>query len=101
MLAILSMSHWVLFGINLGLAIVALIALAFILFVVMKQSGNSDGTEAFSGGSKNSEDDAETYYGKNAGSNSEAKLKKWTYISAIVLAVCCIAMVILQAINWN
>ena len=100
MLAILSMSHWVLFGINLGLAIVALIALAFILFVVMKQSGNSDGTEAMLGTTKRSED-SETYYGQNASSNKEARLKKWTYICAIILAVCCIAMLVLQAINWN
>ncbi len=100
MLAILSMSHWVLFGINLGLAIVALVALAFIIFVVMKQAGNSDGTEAMTGTTKRS-DESDTYYGQNPSSNKEARLKKWTYICAIVLAVCCIAMLVLQAINWN
>ena len=36
-------------GIRIALAALALICTAFIIFVVMKQSGNSDGTEAFTG----------------------------------------------------
>lgn len=81
-------------GIRIALVALALICVGFIIFVVMKQSGNSDGTEAFTGTSKN--DDSETYYGKNAGSRKEARLKLWTYISAGVLAVCCIVIIILQ-----
>ncbi len=82
-------------GIRIALAAIALICTGFIIFVVMKQSGNSDGTEAFTGSSKS--DDSETYYGKNAGSRKEARLKLWTYITSGILAVCCIVMIILQA----
>ena len=82
-------------GIRIGLAALALICTAFIIFVVMKQSGNTDGTEAFTGSSSKA-DESETYYGKNAGSRKEARLKLWTYIAAGVLAVCCIVMIVLQ-----
>ena len=86
----------VVFGIRIALAAIALICTGFIIFVVMKQSGNSDGTEAFMG-SSNKSDESETYYGKNAGSRKEARLKMWTYIVAGVLALCCLVMLILQA----
>ena len=82
-------------GIRIALAALALICTGFIIFVVMKQSGNSDGTEAFTGSSKS--DESETYYGKNAGSRKEARLKLFTYIASGVLAICCIVMLILQA----
>ena len=84
-------------GIRIALAALALICTGFIIFVVMKQSGNSDGTEAFTGSSSRS-DESETYYGKNAGSRKEARLKLWTYITSGVLALCCIVMLILQAV---
>ena len=84
-------------GIRIALAALALICTGFIIFVVMKQSGNSDGTEAFTGSSSKS-DESETYYGKNAGSRKEARLKLWTYITSGVLAICCIVMLILQAV---
>lgn len=84
-------------GIRIALAAIALICTGFIIFVVMKQSGNSDGTEAFTG-SSNKSDESETYYGKNASSRKEARLKLWTYICAGVLAVCCIVILILQAV---
>ena len=83
-------------GIRIALAALALICTGFIIFVVMKQSGNSDGVEAMTG-SSNKSDESETFYGKNAGSRSEARLKLWTYIVSGVLAVCCIVMLILQA----
>ena len=82
-------------GIRIALAALALICTGFIIFVVMKQSGNSDGTEAFTGSSSKS-DESETYYGKNAGSRREARLKLLTYIASGLLAVCCIVMLILQ-----
>ena len=84
-------------GIRIALAALALICTGFIIFVVMKQSGNSDGTEAFTGSSSRS-DESETYYGKNAGSRREARLKLFTYIASGVLAICCIVMLILQAV---
>ena len=83
-------------GIRIALAAIALICTGFIIFVVMKQSGNSDGMEAMTG-SSNKSDESETYYGKNAGSRREARLKLWTYIVSGVLALCCIVMLILQA----
>ena len=86
----------VVFGIRIALAAIALICTGFIIFVVMKQSGNSDGVEAFTG-SSNKSDESETYYGKNAGSRKEARLKLWTYIATGVLAVCCIVFLILLA----
>ena len=82
-------------GIRIALAAIALICTGFIIFVVMKQSGNSDGVEAMTG-SSNKSDESETYYGKNAGSRKEARLKLWTYIVSGVLAVCCIVLLILQ-----
>ena len=85
-------------AIRIALAAIALICTGFIIFVVMKQSGNSDGMEAMTGTS-NKSDESETYYGKNAGSRKEARLKLWTYISAGVLALCCIVMLILQVIK--
>ena len=84
-------------GIRIALAALALICTGFIIYVVLKQSGNSDGTEAFTGSSKKS-DESETYYGKNAGSRKEARLKLLNYIAAGLLAVCCIVMIILQAV---
>lgn len=82
-------------GIRIALAAIILIGICFIIFVVMKQSGNSDGTEAFTGGSKR--DDNESYYGRNASSRLEARLKLWTYICAGVVAVCCIVLIIMAA----
>ena len=84
-------------GVQIALAALALICTGFIIFIVMKQSGNSDGTEAFTG-SSNKSDESETYYGKNAGSRKEYIMKLLTYIAAGVLAACCIVLVILQAV---
>lgn len=78
------------------IAALMVITSGFIIFVVMKQSGNSDGTEAMTGSS--SSRDQESYYGKNAGGRVEAKLRMWTYICGGILAVCAIASVILTAI---
>ncbi len=87
-------SAWaVKFGIKIALAVIALVCLIFITVVVMMQSGNSDGMEAMMGSSKS--DESETYYGKNAGSRKEARLKLWTYICAGIAAVCCIVFIIL------
>ena len=86
----------VVFGIRIALAAIALICTGFIIFVVMKQSGNSDGMEAFTG-SSNKSDESESYYGKNAGSRKEAQLKLWTYIVSGVLALCLIVFLLLQA----
>ncbi|MCM1533651.1 MAG: preprotein translocase subunit SecG [Corallococcus sp.] len=83
-------------GIKIALAALALVCAVFIIFIVMKQSGNSDGMEAMTGSSKNS-DESETYYGKNAGSRREARLKVLTYVATGLLAVCCLVLLILNA----
>ena len=81
---------------KIALAAIILVCAGFIIFVVMKQSANSDGMEAMSG--KSSSDDRDSYYGKNSSNSTEGKLKKWTYICAAALAVCSIAFLILSAV---
>lgn len=87
----------IVFIVRIVLAAIALIAAGFIIFVVMKQSGNTDGMEAMTGTTRN-DDESETYYGKNAGSRKEAKLKMWTYICAGIIVLCCIVLIVLQAV---
>lgn len=82
-------------GIKIALVALALLAAVFIIIVVMKQSGNSDGMEAMTGSSKSS-DESETYYGKNAGSRKERVLKILTYVAAGIIAVACIVVIVLQ-----
>ena len=63
-------------------------ALAAIILVLMTP-GNSQGIDALGGSS-------ETFYGKNKGKSTEAKLKMWTMICLGVLAVFAIIFFILQ-----
>ena len=84
------------FAVKIALAVIGLACVVFIITVVLIQKGNSDGMEAMMGGSKS--DDSETYYGKNAASRREAKLKLWTWICAGVLALCAIVFLILGLI---
>ncbi len=77
-------------------AIIALACAVFITTVVMMQKGNTDGMEAMTGSSKS--DDNESFYGKNASSRRDARLKLWTYICAGVLALCCILMLVLNLV---
>lgn len=86
----------VLLTVKIVLAAIILLCAGFIIFVVMKQSANSDGMEAMSG--KSSSDDRDSYYGKNAGNSAEGKLKKWTFICAAALAVSAVVFLILTAI---
>ena len=81
---------------KIALAAIILVCAGFIIFVVMKQSANSDGMEAMSG--KSSSDDRDSYYGKNAGNSTEGKLKTWTFICAAALAVCAVVFLVLTAI---
>lgn len=82
--------------IKIAIAALAFVAAGFIIFVVMQQKGNSDGTEAMTGSSKS--DDNESYYGQNSASRRERVLKTWTFVCAGVIAVACIAMIILNGI---
>ena len=70
------------------------IALMFVaavaaIVLVMLTPGNSNGIDALGGSS-------ETFYGKNKGKSTEAKLKLWTYICLGVLAVLAVIFFILQ-----
>ena len=67
------------------MAIGAIVAIVIVLF----QPGNSTGIDALGGSS-------ETFFGKNKGRSMESKMKKWTAISLIVLAVFAIVFYILQ-----
>ena len=64
-------------GILIGL--MALCAILAIIFVLLQPS-NSSGIDALGGSS-------ETFFGKNKGKSIEAKLKKWTWICLVLLAV--------------
>lgn len=59
------------------------------IILVMLQPGNSQGIDALGGSS-------ETFYGKNKGRSTESKLKLWTIICLVVLAVFAIVFFILQ-----
>ena len=75
------------------LALMAISAL-FIIFAVLKQPGNSGSSiSAISGSSQ-----ADTFYGKNQAKRFENKLKKWTMIAGIVLAVCSVLFFVLGLI---
>ncbi|MBR2986034.1 MAG: preprotein translocase subunit SecG [Clostridia bacterium] len=82
--------------IKIAIAALALVAAGFIIFVVLQQKGNSDGMEAMTGSTR--DDDNESYYGQNSASRRERVLKRWTFICAGVIAVACIAMIILNSI---
>lgn len=74
-----------------SLVIVALMFAAAIVAIVlvMLTPGNSNGIDALSGSS-------ETFYGKNKGKSTEAKLKLWTYICLGILGVLAVIFFILQ-----
>ncbi len=68
------------------IALMAISALAAIICVLMQPS-NSSGIDALGGSS-------ETFFGKNKGKSIEERMKKWTWISLIALAVCAVAFYI-------
>ena len=70
------------------IVLMAISALAAIILVLM-QPTNSSGIDALGGSS-------ETFFGKNKGKSTEAKMKKWTWICLAVLVVFSVAFYILQ-----
>ena len=76
------------------IALMFVAALAAIV-LVMLTPGNSNGIDALSGSS-------ETFYGKNKGKSTEAKLKLWTYICLGILAVLAIVFfIVLNPAFWR
>ena len=71
-----------------SIVLMGVAALAAIILVLL-QPGNSQGIDALGGSS-------ETFYGKNKGKSTEAKLKMWTFICLGVLAVLAVVFFILQ-----
>lgn len=72
------------------ITLMAIAALALIILVLM-QPANSSGIDALGGSS-------ETFFGKNKGKSTEAKMKKWTWICLAVLAVLSILLYVSKAI---
>ena len=77
------------FGLSLTLVILMAVAALFAIVFILMQPSNSTGVSALGGSS-------ETFFGKNKGKSIEAKMKKWTIICLIVLAVLSIAFFVLQ-----
>ena len=67
------------------LFIAAIVAILVVLF----QKSNSDGIQGITATS-------ETFFGKNKGRSIESKLKKWAWITLIVLGVLAIVVYIVQ-----
>ena len=70
------------------LVLMMLCAIAAIILVLF-QPGNSQGIDALGGSS-------ETFFGKNKGRSMESKMKKWTIIDLVILAVLALVFFILQ-----
>ena len=76
-------------AVSLSLIIAMGVAAIAAIVLVMMTPANSQGIDALGGSS-------ETFYGKNKGKSTEAKLKMWTMICLGVLAVFAIVFFILQ-----
>ncbi len=70
-------AYFIVAGVLIALMFVA--AIAAIILVLMLP-GNSQGIDALGGSS-------ETFFGKNKGQSTESKLKKWTVICFVLIAV--------------
>ena len=82
-------------ALTLRIILLALMALSsiFLIFAILKQTGNSDGVSAISGSSN-----TDTFYGKNKGKRLESRLKKWTMIAGIILAVASVLLFVITMI---
>lgn len=75
------------------LAVLMLAAGVAATVLVLFQRSNSNGVSALSG---SSDEQSDSFYGKNKGKRREAKIKMWTYICALVLAITSIMFFILS-----
>lgn len=74
------------------IVLMSIAALAAVILVLLQPS-NSSGVSALGGSS-------ETFFGKNKGKSIEARMKKWTGISLIVLAVLSVAFYVVYGFAW-
>lgn len=74
----------------ISIVLIILMGLAAItaLILVLMQPANSSGIDALGGSS-------ETFYGKNKGKSTEAKMKRWTWICLAVLVVLAVAFYVI------
>lgn len=75
--------------------LIALMGIAAIvaIILVLLQPANSTGIDALGGS-------GETFFGKNKGKSIESRMKKWTWICLVVLAVFSIAFFVVQQLPW-
>ena len=71
------------------LVVLMLLCAIAAIILVLFQPGNSQGVDALGGSS-------ETFFGKNKGRSMESKMKKWTIIVLVILAVLAIVFFVLQ-----
>ncbi len=83
------------YGIYITLMIIFIIAVFLAslaaIVVVLFQKSNSEGIQGITATS-------ETFFGKNKGRSIESKLKRWAWISLIVIAVISITVYIVQIV---
>ena len=85
-----SPTHETIYHILLAAMIILMAISAFAAIVlVLLQPSNSSGIDALGGSS-------ETFFGKNKGKSIEAKMKKWTWICLLVLAIFAVAFYVIQ-----
>lgn len=77
------------YGLSIALIVLMGVAALAAIILVMLQPGNSQGIDALGGSS-------ETFYGKNKGRSTEAKLKIATYVCLGILALFAVVFFILQ-----
>ncbi|MBR2029928.1 MAG: preprotein translocase subunit SecG [Clostridia bacterium] len=77
------MSYELALTLKIILLVVMALSAAFLIFAIVKQPGNSSGSDAITGAGS-----TDTFYGKNKAKRFENQLKKWTIICGIILAVC-------------
>ena len=75
--------------------LIALMGIAAIvaIILVLLQPANSTGLDALGGS-------GETFFGKNKGKSIESRMKKWTWICLVVLAVFSTAFFVVQQLPW-
>ena len=74
------------------IALMGIAAIVAIILVLM-QPANSTGIDALGGS-------GETFFGKNKGKSIESRMKKWTWICLVILAVFSIAFFVVQQLPW-
>ena len=74
------------------IALMGIAAIVAIILVLM-QPANSTGIDALGGS-------GETFFGKNKGKSIESRMKKWTWICLVILAVFSTAFFVVQQLPW-